>query len=104
MVVAQKLVAPLTTKKKSPAPIVQVSTRVTTKVKTEKKVSLASYSNLAQKYYVELKCHTMPMSRAKRMYENVLAQHRAAVASDGAGAVRKMLKDAQSRAGSQSCA
>jgi hypothetical protein len=99
-VVAQKAAVPLASKKKLPTP---VATKVITEVKSKKKVSLASYSNLAEKYYVELKCRTMPMSSAKRLYANVLAQHRAAMASEGAPAVRKVLKDAQSRAGSQSC-
>ena len=104
MIVAQKPVAAAKLKQRHAAlQVTQSVTQVTTKVKAEKKVSLASYSSLAQKYYVELKCHTMPLHAAQRMYEDVLAQHRAAMASDGATAVRKMLKNAQSRAGAQSC-
>jgi aminopeptidase N len=104
IVVAQKPAALVKVKKKIPAVAAQSATQVTTEIKSKKKVSLASYSSLAEKYFVELKCHTLPLNSAKRMYANVLAQHRAAVASDGAPAVRKMLKGAQSRAGSQSCA
>jgi hypothetical protein len=104
IVVAQKPAAPVKVKKKIPAVAAQSATQVTTEIKSKKKVSLASYSSLAEKYFVELKCHTLPLNSAKRMYANVLAQHRAAVTSDGASAVRKMLKGAQSRAGSQSCA
>jgi hypothetical protein len=97
----QKIAEPVKLKRKLTTPVVA---QLTTEIKSKKKVSLASYSNLAEKYFVELKCHTLPLNSAKRMYANVLAQHRAAVASDGAPAVRKMLKGAQSRAGSQSCA
>jgi hypothetical protein len=103
-VIAQKPAAPVTVKKQPLAPVTaQTATQVTTEIKSKKKVSLASYSSLAEKYYIELKCHTMPLSSAKRLYEDVLVQHRAAMASGGALAVRKILKNARSRAGSQSC-
>lgn len=104
-IVAQKPAAPVKLKKKSPTPVLaQAKTQVTTEIKSKEKVSLASYTDLAEKYYVELKCHTMPLQTAKRMYEEVLTQHRAAIASEGMPAVRKMLKGAQSRAGLQNCA
>jgi outer membrane biosynthesis protein TonB len=96
--------APVTAKKKplivAAAP---VSVQTTTKLKVQKKLSLSSYSDLAEKYFVELKCRKQSLSAARRMYTNVLAQHRAALATDGGAAVRKMLRGAQSRANSQSC-
>jgi hypothetical protein len=99
----KRVAAPLVSKKQSKTALAQSASQVTTQVKVKRTVSLASYSSLAERYYVELKCHAMPLSRAQRMYNDVLAQHRAAMASDGANAVRKMLKSARSRAGSQSC-
>jgi hypothetical protein len=104
LVVAQKLPAPVVAKKNQAATKKpQTASQVSTKVKTEKKVSLASYSNLAERYYVELKCRNMSLRSAKRMYQEVLAQHRATLAAEGAPTVRRMLKNAQSRAGAQSC-
>ena len=104
-VVAEKPLAPAVKRTKPGSKLTMASqTKTTTKLKTMKKVGLVGYSDLAEKYYVELKCRNLPLSRAQRMYEDVLARHKAALAKDGASAVRRMLKSAQSRAGSQSCA
>ncbi len=65
--------------------------------------ALSSYAGLAEDYYVELRCHTKSLSSAQRMYQKVLAQHRAAMASGGAAAVRRLLIGAQARAGDRSC-
>ena len=65
--------------------------------------NLASYANLAEDYYVELKCRSMPTRSVQRMYADVLVQHRAALASGGAAAVGRLLRNAQYRAGQRGC-
>lgn len=104
-VVVQKPAAP-PVKRTKPATKVSVAnqTKTTIKLKAPKKVSQVGYADLAERYYVELKCRNMSLSRAQHMYENVLMQHKAALAKDGAAAVRRMLQKAQTRAGAQSCA
>ena len=102
---APKTVALVTSERKKAKPVqpVKLAVRTVKEAPIQKKSSLASYSNLAEDYYVELKCRSMSLSAAQRMYNDVLAQHRAALATGGAAAVRKMLRQAQNRAGQRSC-
>ena len=65
--------------------------------------SLSRYANVAQKYYVELKCRSMSGAAVKRLYANVLANHRKALAENDPAAVKSMLRAAEARAGSARC-
>jgi hypothetical protein len=68
-----------------------------------KNSDLSGYSQLAENYYVQLRCRTMSSREIKRLYANVLATHKQAMATNRAGAVRALLRRAESRAGSRSC-
>lgn len=61
------------------------------------------YSVLAENYYKELRCRNLTRGSVNAMYARVLREHRAAVSSQGAGAVRALLRNAQSRAAGRSC-
>jgi hypothetical protein len=65
--------------------------------------SLAQYAGVAEKYYVELKCRSMSGPAVKRLYANVLSNHRKAVAENGAAPVKAMLRAAEARAGAARC-
>lgn len=65
--------------------------------------SLNAYAGLAQRYYVELKCRSLSGTAVNKLYGNVLASHRKAVAENGPSAVRAVLRIAEARAKAKSC-
>lgn len=65
--------------------------------------SFNAYAGLAQRYYVELKCRSMNGSAVRKLYGNVLASHRQAIAENGPSAVRAVLRGAETRAKASSC-
>ena len=65
--------------------------------------SLNAYAGLATRYYVELKCRSMSGPAVKKLYANVLANHKQAVAENGPSAVRSVLRGAEARANARNC-
>jgi hypothetical protein len=73
-------------------------------VKTIKPVKgLNGYAQVAEKYYVAMRCGTLSSSRINSLYQTVLSNHRQAMASNRPRDVRNMLKAAEARAGGKTC-
>jgi outer membrane biosynthesis protein TonB len=73
------------------------------KPKKKQASDLNNYAGLAQRYYVELRCRNLSGAAVKRLYSNVLASHRQALAQNGPGAVRAALRNAEARANASRC-
>ena len=74
--------------------------------KTEKPAEAAgggSYGVLAENYYRELRCKSMPYKKVSAMYARVVREHKLATAAQGKQAVKKILTAAKARAANRSC-
>ncbi len=65
--------------------------------------SAPGYSVTAENYYRELRCRTLSRRAVNAMYARVLREHRAAVSANGRAAVRRLLRNAETRASNGSC-
>ena len=64
---------------------------------------LGGYANVAETYYVALRCGGVRPGKLNQMYKTVLANHNQALANNRPREVRAMLRAAEARAGSRSC-
>ncbi len=64
---------------------------------------LDSYARVAETYYAAIRCGSMSRSGISRLYKTVLTSHQQAVASNRPGAVRAMLRNAETKAAGRSC-
>lgn len=64
---------------------------------------LRQYGNLAETYYVALKCRSVSYEQAMRLYGRVIKSHRAAVAAYPAFEVRAILRAAKAKADLADC-
>jgi outer membrane biosynthesis protein TonB len=71
--------------------------------KAAKPKSLQGYASVAEKYYTATRCGNMDSAALGKLYKQVLSNHKQALSSNNPGAVRKMLKSAESRAGANTC-
>ncbi|MCA0434172.1 MAG: hypothetical protein LCH46_13020 [Proteobacteria bacterium] len=99
---AAAAVEPVAKPKTKPKPKVKVVEPAMPKPAKTPKVS-GAYPALAESYYKELRCRTMPYAQVSAMYSRVVREHKAAVRAQGAAAVRQMLSTAKARAASRSC-
>jgi hypothetical protein len=85
-------------------PLKPARTKVSVREKSKpSKGNGTAYAATAQIYYRELRCRSLSRGSINALYARVLREHRSAVAAQGPGAVRRMLRSAEARAQGQSC-
>ena len=82
------------------AKVVNVATNVKP-IKT--KSGLNGYAQVAETYYIALKCRNISPGKMRRLYNTVLASHKQAMAGNRPSEVRAVLRNAEARAGGRGC-
>jgi len=72
-------------------------------LKSSSPKSLQGYAVVAEKYYTATRCGNMSSASLGKLYQQVLSNHKQALASNNPNAVRKMLRAAEGRAGANTC-
>ncbi len=88
--------APAVAAKKKSKPVVKAIVSTTSS-------KLQSYAQLAQYYYLQRRCRTMPRSSIASLYNKVVASHRATLRVHAASQVAAVMRQAEARASRASC-
>jgi hypothetical protein len=87
--------------KRSPVRIVKQIDKPSKQTKNVR--ALGAYQQLAENYYVELRCRQMSKQAITRFYGQILRSHKAALGTYGAGSVAGALRNASNRASGRTC-